>query len=230
MWEIGSSICHLDLLQAAQTNVSITEALIFFWLSITGGGTIQLPKWEPLSHLSPGFYQHSASHTMKLATDSRISVKRFLTPGLWSAFLGFPKNRGPEGLLDCQEERKAMGISLVHLWNRRRKKRGQRSRKQTGKGIKERQRVKETVLQDPAQQRCQEGGGGLEEKAVFTVRAAAYFSTHEKAGKGCVFIVLRCRMQRQKSMQIIFFWHSADEKKIRASCWIQTSGGKKQNL
>lgn len=58
-------------------------------------------------------YQHSASHTMNLATDSRISVKRFLTPGLCSAFLGFPKNRGPEGLLDCLEERKAMGISLV---------------------------------------------------------------------------------------------------------------------
>lgn len=75
-------------------------------------------------------------------------------------------------------------------------------------------RNQEPGLQDPAQQRCQ-GGGGLEEKAVFTVRAAAYFSTHEKAGKGCVFIVLRCRMQRQKSMQIIFFWHSADEKKKR---------------
>ena len=74
-------------------------------------------------------------------------------------------------------------------------------------------RNQEPGLQDPAQQRCQGGGGGLEEKAVFTVRAAAYFSTHEKAGKGCVFIVLRCRMQRQKSMQIIFFWHSADEKK-----------------
>ena len=74
-------------------------------------------------------------------------------------------------------------------------------------------RNQEPSLQDPAQQRCQGGGGGLEEKAVFTVRAAAYFSTHEKAGKGCVFIVLRCRMQRQKSMQIIFFWHSADEKK-----------------
>ena len=76
-------------------------------------------------------------------------------------------------------------------------------------------RNQEPGLQDPAQQRCQGGGGGLEEKAVFTVRAAAYFSTHEKAGKGCVFIVLRCRMQRQKSMQIIFFWHSADEKKKR---------------
>ena len=74
-------------------------------------------------------------------------------------------------------------------------------------------RNQEPSLQDPAQQRCQGGGGGLEEKAVFTVRAAAYFSTHEKAGTGCVFIVLRCRMQRQKSMQIIFFWHSADEKK-----------------
>lgn len=81
---------------------------------------------------------------------------------------------------------------------------------------RKRQRVKETGLQDPAQQRCQ-GGGGLGEKAVFIVRAAAYFSSHEKAGKGCVFTVLRCRMQRQKSMQIIFFWHSADEKKIRAS-------------
>ena len=50
---------------------------------------------------------------MNSATDSRISVKRFLTPGLCSAFLGFPKNRGPERLLDGQEERKAMGISLV---------------------------------------------------------------------------------------------------------------------
>lgn len=69
---------------------------------------------------------------------------------------------------------------------------------------KEQQSVKEAGQQDPAQQRCQGRGGGLEEKAISPVRAAADF-THEKARKGCVSVMLRHRMQRKNPCKSSFF-------------------------
>lgn len=83
--------------------------------------------------------------------------------------------------------------------------------KKIGMETKEQQSVKEAGQQDPAQQRCQGRGGGLEEKAMSPVRAAADF-THEKARKRC-FHNAETQDAKEKSMQIIFFWHSADDKK-----------------